>query len=497
MSMVRPCLARTLPATLLAAGLALPAAAQGPHPVDAARTGDWADVQRLLDEGGDLDAPQPDGATALHWAAYWDDVDAARLLIDRGANLDARNDYGVTPLALSCDNGSGEMTRVLLDAGAAPDLARETGETPLMTCARTGNAAAVTALLEAGANPDATDHWNGQTALMWAAGEGHTEVARALVAHGADVRARSEGGYTALLVAARVDAPELARLLIAAGADVNAASSDGLTPLVVATVRGHSAAAIGLLEQGADPNHDATGYTPLHWAAGAWHTELTGSQGIATERDAEWRSLNEVTSGRLPLVEALLAHGANPDARLAKHPPHYGFASQRFRVSLIGATPFLLAALDADVEVMAALAAAGADLTIPTEEGTTPLMVAAGVGQVPAETRVTPDESVAAVSFLLERNAEVNAINQRGRSALHGAAHIRSDEIVRLLHDHGAELNVVDERGITPLMIAEGGGHVLLPGLGGGSTADLLIALGSDSFDPSAVIENYSQGRIR
>jgi ankyrin repeat protein len=140
---------------------------------------------------------------------------------------------------------------------------------------------------------------------------------------------------------------------------------------------------------------------------------------------------------------------------------------------------------------------AGADLTVPAEEGTTPLMVAAGLGQVPAETRVTPEQSVAAVTFLLERQAEVNAINDRGRSALHGAAHIRSDDIVQLLHDHGAELNVVDDRGITPLMIAEGGGHILLPGLGGGSTADLLKVLGSDSFDPSAVIDNFSQGKIR
>ncbi len=143
------------------------------------------------------------------------------------------------------------------------------------------------------------------------------------------------------------------------------------------------------------------------------------------------------------------------------------------------------------------LAEAGADLSRTTNEGTTPWMVAAGLGQVPAETRVTPAQSLAAVTFLLGRNAPVNAINDRGRSALHGAAHIRSDVIVQLLFDHGAELDVVDDRGITPLMIAEGGGHILLPGLGGGSTAELLKGLGSASFDPAAMIENYNEGRIR
>ena len=166
-------------------------------------------------------------------------------------------------------------------------------------------------------------------------------------------------------------------------------------------------------------------------------------------------------------------------------------------MSLLGATPFLLAAMDANVEVMRRLAAAGADTRAATDEKNTPLMVAAGLGQVPAETRVTGDEAIEAVRLVLELGADVNDLNVRGRSALHGAAHIRSDAIVQLLVDRGALLNVEDDRGITPLMIAEGGGHILLPGLGGGSTAELLRTLGSDATVRSSFIENFSQGAIR
>ena len=466
--------------------------------VEAAKAQDRAAVQALLSQQVDVNVAALDGATALHWATYWNAVDTVDLLIDAGADLGATNDYGLTPLALACDNGSGAMVTRLLEAGADPDLARSTGETPLMTCARTGTLVAVTALLNRGANPNAAESWHGQTALMWAVGERHTAVVRVLVDRGADIHTRSSGGHTALLIAARADDPEPVRLLIAAGADVNDTAPNGLTPLLVATVRGHAALAIAFLEQGADPNADGTGYTALHWAAGSWHTELTGRlQGIATDADEEWRSLNGLGTGKLALVEALLAHGADPRARLARTPPQFGYASGRFRVSLVGATPFLLAAMDANVGVMRALVAAGADPLSATDEATTPLMVAAGLGQVPAETRVREPDAQEAVRYVLGLGTEVNAVNEVGRSALHGAAHIRSDAIVQLLVDHGAHVNVADQRGITPLMIAEGGGHILLPGLGGGSTAELLRVLGGDETVPANSVDIFSRGVIR
>ncbi len=466
--------------------------------IEAVKAEDASAVAALLDAAADANAPAPDGATPLHWAAYRDALPLAGLLIDAGAAVDAANDYGVTPLALACENGSPTMVTRLLDGGADPNLARGSGETPLMTCARTGRLEAVTALLAAGADPNAVEAAREQTALMWAAGEAHAAVAQALIAAGADVQARSRGGFTPLLIAARVDAPSLAQSLIEAGADVNAASPDGMTPLIVATVRGHADLAIHLLDQGADPNASATGYTALLWVSGSWHTELTGDlRGIATDRDTEWLSLNGVGSGTLTLVEALLAHGADPNPRLVEHPPQFGYASQRFRVSLKGATPFLLAAMDANLEVMRALAGAGVDTTLATDEGTTPLMVASGLGRVPAETRVREADSVRAVEYLLEIGADIHAVNAVGRTALHGAAHIRSDALVQMLFDHGAEVNAEDERGITPLMIAEGGGHILLPGLGGGSTADLLRSLGSAAVDRDSFIDSYRQGPIR
>ena len=496
----RGCVHRRAPALLLAvlsvAGLSANA---GDTPlIEAVRAQDGEAVERLLDGSIDVNAPAPDGATALHWASYLDAPALADRLIGAGADPGAANDYGVTPLALACDNGAAAMVTRLLAAGADPDAARATGETPLMTCARTGDPGAVHALLAYGADPNVAESWRNQTALMWAAGEGHTGIARALVEHGADVHARSAGGFTALLIAARNDDPEFARLLLAAGAGVNDTAPDGFTPLLVATVRGHADLAMALLEQGADPHASGAGYTPLHWAAGSWHTELTGSlRGIETDRETEWRALNGLRTGRLELVEALLEHGADPDARLVKNPPQYGYASPRFRVSLIGATPFLLAAMDADVGVMRVLAAAGADTTLNTEEGTTPLMVAAGLGRVPAETRVTEADTLDAVQFVLGLGTDINATNAVGRTALHGAAHIRFDALVQFLVDHGATVNAEDKRGITPLMIAEGGGHILLPGLGGGSTADLLSELGSAETTRSSFIESFSQGPIR
>lgn len=482
---------------LLLSGGSVSAGADDGSLIGAVRAQDTAAVESLLRAAVDVNAAAADGATALHWAAYHDALGLADRLLAAGAAVDAANDYGVTSLSLACDNGSAGMVKRLLQAGADADAARSTGETPLMTCARTGSVEAVRALLDAGANPSAAETWQGQTALMWAASEGHTEIVRALVDNGADVHARTAGGFTALLIASREDAPELARILLDAGADANAAAPGGTTPLLVATVRGHTRLAMFLLERGADPNVGEAGYTPLHWAAGSWHTELTGSlRGIETSRDEEWRSMNGVRDDRLALVAALLAHGADPDARLVTHPPQFGFASQRFRVSMVGATPFLLAAMDANVEVMDALVAAGADTRLATEEGTTPLMVASGLGRVPAETRVTEADTLDAVQFVLDLDADVNATNAVGRSALHGAAHIRSDAAVQLLFDHGATVEVADQRGITPLMIAEGGGHILLPGLGGGSTADLLRALGSAETTES-FIDIFNEGPIR
>ena len=245
--------------------------------IAAVRAQDAGASRALIDRGAAVDAVQPDGATALHWAAYHDAVGLGRPA-DRGRCRRRRGERLWRDAA-----GSGVRQRRRGDGGPScwrrgptPNRARGSGETPVMTCARTGSAEAVRALLAHGADPSAVEPWHGQTALMWAAGGGHGDAARALIEHGADVGARSRGGFAALLIAAREDDPALVGDLIAAGADVNAAAPDGTTPLHVAVVRGHAGLAMALLEHGADPNADGPGYTALHWAAGSWHTELTG-----------------------------------------------------------------------------------------------------------------------------------------------------------------------------------------------------------------------------
>ncbi len=449
--------------------------------VEAAKRQDLTATDALIAEHVDVNTPQADGATALHWAIHWTDLQMADLLIRAGAHVNAANDFGVTPLSLACTNANAVMVEKLLAAGADPNLALLTGETPLMTAARTGDAAVVDALLARGADVHAKEAAQEQTALMWAVSEKHAGVVRTLIEHGADVQARSKGGFTPLLFAAREGDLEAARLLVAAGANVNETALDAISALVVATVRGHVALATFLLEQGADPQAAGAGFTALHWAAGSWETELTGPRGILPDADDEWFALGGVRTGKLELVKTLLAHGANPNALLVKPPPRVGFSV--LRVSLLtGATPFFLAARAGDAGVMRVLAAHGADPLMATKDGTTPLMAAAGVGRIMQESRVTEARAFEAVTLAVELGADINAVNQAGEAALHGAAHIRSDTIVQFLVDNGAVLNLKNKRGETPLMVAE---RTIAPGTAPvavrTSTGDLLRKLGAEA----------------
>jgi ankyrin repeat protein len=435
-------------------------------------------VQTLVAARADVNGREPDGATALHWAAHWNDLETTTLLIRSGADVNASNDFGVTPLLLACANGSVQVAQALLDAGANPNAAPATGETPLMTAAFTGNAALVDALLARGADVQSAEGSRGQTALMWAVSEKHDAVVSTLIRNGADLAARTNGGFTPLLFAARVNNLDAISRLLEAGADVNEASADGATALLVATVRGHVSAARFLLDRGADPNAVGPGFTPLHWASGSWETELTGPRGIALDREDDWKGLRGLGTVKLDLVKALLSYGADPNARLVKPPPRVGFTV--FRQNLAGATPFFLAAMSADAPVMRVLAAAGADPTLGTMDRMTPLMAAAGVGRVLAESRSTDTSTFEAVAAAWELGGDVNAMNAAGETALHGAAHIRSDAVVRFLAEKGATLDVRNRRGETPLMIAErtiaaGSAPVFVRT----STGDLLRKLGA------------------
>jgi ankyrin repeat protein len=450
--------------------------------VDAVKYRDRTAVRSLMEQHVNVNAAQADGTTALAWAANRDDLETAELLIRAGGKVNLANDYGVTPLSLACTNRNAAMIDSLLKAGADPNAALSTGETPVMVCARTGNVETVKLLLAHGADPNVKETQQGQTALMRAVAEKHPEVVRALIDRGADVRARSRGGFTALSFASQQGEVASARMLLAAGADVNATTPKNGTALVVAAASGREEFAIFLLENGADPNAaDAYGVTALHYAI---------PRGIAGIDSVSiiFRPYSEVPSTNMPgLVKALLSHGANPNVQIAKDFPPYSRSPYALQTSLVGQTPFLLAAASADVDLMRILLGGGADPHIKSRDGSTALMMAAGVGRIDERENNQDDaNALEAAKLALMLGDDINAANARARTALHGAAGIGANGLIQFLVDKGANLNAKDRRGYTPLGIAAG-----LAPRGGDSASRvyegamaLLLKLGAQPLDP-------------
>ena len=436
--------------------------------VEAVKNRDAARAQALLTERVDPNVRQPDGATALHWAAHWDDLATVELLIHAGAEVDTANDYGVTPLAVACQNGStasAKIVETLLQAGANPDAELPSGETVLMTASFAGSVDAVQSLLARGADVNATETIKAQTALMWAVSEGHREVVRALLDHGADVNAPSTGQFTPLLFAARGGDIELARMLLAAGADVSAQGADGSTPLLIATFRRHVDLAKALLDGGADPNADGLGYTALHWAAGK--SESSGTVPYA-QADSEWAAAIGIPpeKGQLDLMQALLTHGADPNARSARRGGDLGAYAKSDPFSGSQATPFWRAAQAADVAAMRLLIAYGADPLLHTEDGTTALMAAAGGATLSGktlgtDTLVLESDRVEASRLVLELGANMDQANAQGNTALHAAAFSGFATVVEFLIAEGANLDLRNDVGDTPLKVADGYQHTM------------------------------------
>lgn len=474
--------------------------------VEAVRAGDRPAVQALLAGGVDVNAVQPDGATALHWAAYGDDPETARLLLDAGAAAAAANDLGVTPLYLACENGNAALVRALLAAGADARAVLPSGETTLMTAARIGSADAVAALVAHGADPNARESLEAQTALMWAVAERHADVVAVLIEAGADVHARSrvrpvvtarsartrgagavsivdEGGFTPLLFAARTGDAGAARRLLAAGADPEDTAPNGASALIVAAHSGHGPLAGLLLAAGADPNAFGAGYAPLHAA---------------------------ILRGDAELVDALLAHGADPDARLASG-TRYARQGKLFALDndWVGATPFFLAAKFGRGDIMRRLSESGANPSVGLDGGVTPLMVAAGLltrgfgragkdrlgremdsAEMEAALRQDADRrrvmgsGIDAVRVAVELGAVVNAAGASGDTALHAAAFHGFDSVVEYLVGRGADVHARNARGETPLaraLNARAPARLTrsLTDYSATRTADLLRALGA------------------
>ncbi len=424
---------------------------------DAAERADWEQLSVLLANNGDATLPQTDGMTALHWAAWHDNVEAAALLARHGANVDAANKYGVTPLSIACTNGNAAIITQLVDAGADVNLAQPGGETVLMTAARTGRLEAVNVLLHHMPDVNAKER-NGQTAIMWAAAEGHADVVEVLIKAGAEFQTPLKSGFNALFFAAREGRQSVIDVLLTAGADINAVMMpetkgprvprQGTSPLLLAVENGHFELAAHLLTQGADANDQRSGFTALHVLS--W----VRKPNLGDDIDGTPPPIGSGNMTSLQLVRELDKHGADVNAKLKEG------RSGRGRLNQKEATPFLLAADTADVPFMKLLLELGADPAIPNADHCPPLLAAAGIGTIaPGEEAGTEDEAIAAVELLLSLGADINAIDDNGETSMHGAAYKSLPKMVRFLADHGADISRWNEKNKykwTPLLIAEG-----------------------------------------
>ena len=480
---------------LTVAGLS--AALDEPGLVEAARNQDEAQVRALLTRKADVNARSDDGSTALLWVSHWNDVATADLLIHAQADPNIANDLGMTPLSRACTNGNAALVELLLNAGAKPNTPIATGETPLMTCASTGNANAVRALLARGADVNAKEPSQNQDALMWAASERHPDVVRLLVEAGADPRAHTKKGFTALHFAAREGDIDSVRQLLASGVNVDIRSvpdpgkpgvpagprgpnqqatiSEGSTPLLAATVRGHVPLALFLLEQGADPNVLDAGYTPLHWASGTWEGGISNQVYGFTDPMGGIPNRQQ----KIALVKSLLAHGANPNARMTRRPPGFQGLGGGYE-DAPGATPFLLASAADDLEMMRLLHAAGANPSLVTDAKATAVMAASGLNRGIGESPTTEAQALDAVKFLFELGADAKGEMTTGENALFGAAYRGWNTLLELLIEKGANVNALSKAGITPWLAASGYGDRLGGVLYNKAGADILLKHGAD-----------------
>ena len=426
--------------------------------IDAVKAGNLPAVKKLLRQHKNPNDAEADGTTALYWAIQRDDSDAVRALIAAGADINAKNEYGITPLAWALTNGNADIARQLLRAGANAKVPVPEMGTALLAAAHIGDPDLVDALLKAGVNVNEAESKTGQTALMWAAAEGHERAAKVLLAAGADFRVRSAKGDTALFFAVRRGDIGVVDALLASGADVNERAEPeaiaggkggglkgtvpGDTMLSVAIFDAHFALADFLLNKGADPNLTGTRWAPLHV--------------LSRVRDYEENQypppvIRAGDMDSLELGKHLLAHGANPNARAATTTAKRTPGDQNYK-DLIGATPFFLAAKSGDVPYMRLLLSAGADPALPSDDHTTPLMVAAGIGCVPGQWIEPERDILSAVKVMVEElHADVNALNDKKETALNGAMCRSADTVLQYLVDKGAKIDIPDVDGRTLL----------------------------------------------
>jgi ankyrin repeat protein len=479
---------RIVAAFVLIVALTATAHAQGLL-ADRIQSGDRAAALALIAKGADVNQAQPDGTTPLHWAVYTIDRELVQTLLRRGARANAVNRYGANPLAEAVRIANVELTGMLLEAGADANIANEDGQTPLMLAARTGNVAVAKLIVERGADVNKREQFREQSAVMWAAAQNHPEMVAFLVSKGADLSVRARindwetqitseprvqyrpaGGLTPLLYAARAGCLDCVKAMLDGGADKDRPNPDGMTPMIMALDNGYPAVARYLLERGANPHTwDWWGRTPLYVAV----TMRGGQDSRAGTRSPE----------SLEFIKAVLAAGVNPNPQLAFKEPSRGGRDNRFRDDLLttGATPLLRAAQTFDNDVVHLLLERGALVDLPNASGVTPFMAAAGIGTrtISGVLGAGPPENVVKLSLqtmeiLRQGGADVNAritdvtsltariartntlTDKQGQTALFLAAEVGRPDVVKYLVEHGAKVDIVDDKGRRAVDVARG-----------------------------------------
>src|SRR3984885_2531503 len=413
-------------AFLLAGAWLAPAAEM--TPLAAAEDGDHATAIRLASvKGANVNTTGADGSTAIMYAAANNDLELVRFLIKAVANVKLSNQLGSSAITEAAIIGSAPIIDALLKAGADPNFKTPNAGTPVLAAARTGNIDAAKALLDAGADINARETWGGQSALMWAAAQSQADMVKFLASRGANLNDHgkinqwerkviqeprpkdlNKGGFTPLHYAAREGCAACVQNLLAAGADPDSEDPDRETPLLLALENMHFDTAAVLVKGGADLDKwDLFGRSPVYMAADVSMLPTKGNGAVAVIPSAD--KLTAVDVGRM-----LLAAGANPNIQLKRRPPYRDVPQDRGGDGMLaqGATPLLRAARAGDDKFVALLLEYKALVDLPSKEGITPLMAAAGVdygARVPRGRKRTGEGVLAAMDLLIKAGANVNA----------------------------------------------------------------------------------------